>query len=88
MVLGIVVAVMAFLKGPGLLAGVAASFAVLAGSLFLFFTLTSRLPEKVPGVTVGQPALDFTTRDADGNNFTLSSLKGRPVLLKFFRGGW
>ena len=55
MVLGIVLAVMAFLKGPGLLAGVAASFAVLAGSLFLFFTLTSRLPEKVPGVTVGQP---------------------------------
>jgi len=88
MVLGILLALMGFVKEPGLLGGIAASLAILAGSLFLFVTLTSRLPEKRPSVSVGQAAPDFTAREADGKNFTLSSLKGRPVLLKFFRGYW
>ncbi len=88
MVPGILLALMGLVKEPGLLSGMAASLAILAGSLFLFVTLTSRLPEKRPSAGVGQPAPDFTARDADDKNFTLSSLKGRTVLLKFFRGYW
>ena len=88
MVLGILLALMGFVKEPGLLGGMAASLAILAGSLFLLGSLTSRLPDKRPSAGVGQPAPDFTARDADGKNFTLSSLKGRTVLLKFFRGYW
>ena len=88
MVLGIVLAVMAFWRGVGLVGGTAAILALLAGGMFLFFTLTSRVPKKVPSVAVDQPAPNFTTMDADGSHFTLSSLNGTPVLLKFFRGGW
>ena len=88
MVLGIVLAVMAFWRGVGLVGGIAASLALLAGGMFLFFTLTSRVPKKVPSVAVDQPAPNFTTMDADGSHFTLASLNGTPVLLKFFRGGW
>ena len=88
MVLGMLLALMGFVKDPGLLGGIAASLPILAGSLFLFITLTSRLPELRSNPGVGQPAPDFTARDADGKNFTLSSLEGRTVLLKFFRGYW
>ncbi len=88
MVLGIVLALIGFVKDPGLLSGMAASLAILAGGSFLFITLTSGLPEKLPSAGVDQPAPDFSAKDADGNNFTLSSLKGRTVLLKFFRGYW
>jgi uncharacterized membrane protein YhhN len=88
MVLGMLLALMGLVKEPGLLSGMAASLAVLAGGSFLFVTLTSRLPDKFPSAAVGQLAPDFTARDSDGKNFTLSSLEGRTVLLKFFRGYW
>jgi len=88
MVLGILLALIGFVKEPGLLSGMAASLAILAGGSFLFITLTSGLPEKLPSAGVGQSAPDFTARDSDGKNFTLSSLEGSTVLLKFFRGYW
>ena len=88
MVLGILLALMGLVKEPGLLSGMAAALAILAGGSFLFVTLTSRLPDKLPSAAVGQPAPNFSARDADGKNFTLSSLKGKTVLLKFFRGYW
>ncbi len=46
------------------------------------------VPADVPRVAVGDPYIDFTAPDADGNAFTLSSLDGTPILLKFFRGHW
>jgi hypothetical protein len=88
MVLGILLALMGFVKEPGLPGGLAASFTILAASFFLFASLRSSLPAKRTSAGVGQPAPDFTARDGDGQNFTLSSLKGRTVLLKFFRGYW
>jgi hypothetical protein len=87
-VLGLILAMVSFTQGPGLLGGIGAALAFLAGGLFLFFTLMSGMPEKAPAVAVGQSFLDFTAKDADGNDFTLSSLKGTPFLLKFFRGHW
>lgn len=35
-------------------------------------------------IEAGQPAPDFTIPDQDGEPFTLSSLKGRPVVLYFY----
>jgi peroxiredoxin len=32
--------------------------------------------------------VSFSAPDADGREFDLSSLAGRPFLLKFFRGHW
>jgi len=39
-------------------------------------------------VKVGEPILRFRARDAEGNDFDLQELAGRPFLLKFFRGHW
>jgi peroxiredoxin len=39
-------------------------------------------------VALGQPIPEFTAPDAEGQPFALSSLHGRPYLLKFFRGHW
>jgi cytochrome oxidase Cu insertion factor (SCO1/SenC/PrrC family) len=36
----------------------------------------------------GQRAPDFTLKDQDGNAFTLSSQRGRWILLFFYRGYW
>lgn len=62
--------------------------AILGAGMLLFFTLISGMPANVPAVKVGAPILDFTARDANGNDFALSSLSGGPFLLKFFRGHW
>ena len=88
MVLGIVLALTGLARDPSPLGGITASLAILVGGFFLYAGLKSRLPEKRPSAGVGQPAPDFTARAADGTDFTLSSLKGRTILLKFFRGYW
>ena len=36
---------------------------------------------------VGSPAPDFTLRLLNGNKVTLSSLKGKPILLSFWHSG-
>ncbi len=51
MVLGMLLAIMGLVKEPGLLSGMAAALAILAGGSFLFVTLTSRLPEKLPSAS-------------------------------------
>jgi peroxiredoxin len=56
--------------------------------MFLLATATSGLPKKNPAVSVGATAPDFTATDADGREFRLSDLRGRPVLMKFYRGYW
>jgi len=36
----------------------------------------------------GKPAPDFTLRDQKSKNFHLASLRGKRVLLIFYRGYW
>jgi cytochrome oxidase Cu insertion factor (SCO1/SenC/PrrC family) len=42
---------------------------------------------QIPSAT-GQPAPDFSLKDANGNLFTLSQQRGSWVLLYFYRGYW
>ena len=84
----ILLGLLAFMRGPGALGGLAAVLALAAAGMFLFFTLNSAMPHETPAVAVGEPILDFTAKDAAGNDFTLASLQGTPFLLKFFRGHW
>jgi hypothetical protein len=79
---------LALLKNPGLLGGVAAGLALLVGALFFALQILGRQPRGAPAVSVGRPILDFTAPDADGRPFALAGLRGRPYLLKFFRGHW
>jgi cytochrome oxidase Cu insertion factor (SCO1/SenC/PrrC family) len=47
-----------------------------------------RLPKPQSSFADLQLAPDFTLNDQDGKPFTLSSLRGVPVVLVFYRGYW
>ncbi len=46
------------------------------------------MPLDVPGPNVGDIAPDFTLDEADGDSVSLAALRGQPVVLIFYRGGW
>jgi hypothetical protein len=76
------------LRGPGLAGGVAAAVALALGAIFFALQILGRQPRGAPAVSLGRPILDFVAPDADGRPFALAGLRGRPYLLKFFRGHW
>jgi hypothetical protein len=82
------IALAALTRGAGWPAGIASGVVLLIAAAFLFLTTASRLPRAPATVRVGEPAPLFTTEDADGRPFALAGLRGRPLLLKFFRGHW
>ena len=45
-------------------------------------------PSDLDRVQVGQTAPDFTLAKPDGGSLTLSSLRGKNVVLVFYRGHW
>ncbi|HXC49676.1 MAG TPA: peroxiredoxin family protein [Candidatus Limnocylindrales bacterium] len=87
-VAGALVGVFALSAHPSLAAGISAGLAVVSGSVFALLCAASRQAPNVPAVTVGRPIVDFTALDDEGRPFDLASLRGRPFLLKFFRGHW
>jgi hypothetical protein len=73
-----------------LLAGVPFVLSLTIAALFgayLFF-LSYRLPETDAVVQVSQPAPDFALPDQHGQTVRLSDLRGRKVVLDFYRGHW
>jgi len=80
--------VLAFAMGTGLLGGIPAGIAILLGVVFIGLWLQRKQDAREPAIAVGGPMLDFTALDEHGAEFHLSSLRGRPILLKFFRGHW
>ena len=86
--IGAALGIAAFLAGTGLLGGVLAGTAILGGLMFLGLWLQGAQAAVVPAVAVGQPVLDFTAPDEDGKPYDLATLRGKPFLLKFFRGHW
>ncbi len=90
----LVTTVAVLLGGVGLAAGagpagsVAAGCTIVGGLAFLALFAASGQIAATPAVTVGGPILDFTAADDEGRPFSLAALRGRPVLLKFFRGHW
>lgn len=79
-------AALAVADGPWLKAAATLSL-IMPGSMF-GIQLISRQKIRPIAVKVGGPILDFTAVDGDGQPFRLSSLVGRPYLLKFYRGHW
>jgi len=88
MFVSLALGIVAVVVGAGFLGGALAVLGMIGAGMFLFFTLKSGMPHKVPSVGVGQQILDFTAPDAEGGSFDLASLRGAPFLLKFFRGHW
>jgi len=58
--------------------------AVVVIGVMVALVVTQSGPQKSAGAHVGNPAPDFTLRLLNGENLTLASLKGKPVLLSFW----
>jgi peroxiredoxin len=52
------------------------------------YALLYYYPKPQIASAAGRPAPDFTLRDQDGQPFTLSTQRGKPVLIYFYRGHW
>jgi len=52
------------------------------------FSQSKPYPQPQTSSATGQPAPDFSLKDANGNSFTLSQQHGSWVLLYFYRGYW
>lgn len=52
------------------------------------YRMLYQYPKPQTPSNAGNPAPDFTLADQDGKPFTLSSLRGAPVVLIFYRGYW
>ncbi|MCP4750732.1 MAG: hypothetical protein GY866_07560 [Proteobacteria bacterium] len=88
MVAGAGLGVYAIVAGAGWMGMVPAVFAVAMGLVFPALRLGSAQGDIKPAIVVGDKIIDFTALDAAGRDFDLASLRGRPFLLKFFRGHW
>jgi len=87
----VALAVLAFRQRRVRIAATASAvLGVFATAVFLFFIhrLTYDLPPPPAELAVGTTAPDFTLPDEGGHPVTLSSLRGHPALLVFYRGFW
>jgi cytochrome oxidase Cu insertion factor (SCO1/SenC/PrrC family) len=55
---------------------------------YYVYFLSEALPLSSEAPTVGEEAVDFAIVAPDGREWRLSSFRGHPVLLVFFRGFW
>ncbi len=80
--------VAAFVKGTSWLGGVAAVVAIFIGSFLPFTVAISRQEVMSNAIQVGDTIPHFTAVDGHGELFDSESLRGHPVLIKFFRAHW
>lgn len=85
---GALLGIVALLLGTGALVGILAGVAALGGLGFLGLWAASGQAAVTPAVALGGPILDFVASDDEGKPFDLAALRGKALLLKFFRGHW
>ena len=85
---GALLGVVSLTQGVGWLGGVAAGLAIFAGAFLLFTVSISAQKLAAGAIGVGATLPDFSAPDENGESFELSSVAGKPLLLKFFRGHW
>ncbi|MDX1649241.1 MAG: hypothetical protein R3263_05240, partial [Myxococcota bacterium] len=85
---GAACAVAALASGPGLAAGLLAGVALVLAAVWVGLGTLARQSRQEPAVAVGSPLPDVTAPDPHGEPFRVADLRGRPVLLKLFRGHW
>ncbi len=83
-----VAGLLALANSPGWLGGALAGVSLLVGTVFFFLGSLSRQSDHPPAVAVGQPLAAFEAPDHEGKLFRSETLRGRPMLIKFFRGHW
>lgn len=87
-VAAVALGIASLVAGVGLVGGFAAALSIAGGLAFLALYAASGQVAAKPAVSIGGPILNFTAVNDDGDQFDLASLRGRPFLLKFFRGHW
>jgi len=85
---GLALGIAALGQGAGGIGTAAAIAAVVGAGFFLFTVSISRQVVGAEAITVGAKLPEVTAPDENGEPFSLASLAGGPVLLKFFRGHW
>jgi hypothetical protein len=85
---GAALGILALSLGAGWAGGIPAGIAAVAGTFFSALVYIS--PQRVAdnAIQVGESLRDFTAVDENGDEFSIASVAGKPVLLKFFRGHW
>ena len=78
----------ALAQGGGIALGVVSGLTLAVSAGFLFLAALAPQSKQTPALAVGGPILDFTAVDENDQEFRLSDLSGKPILLKFFRGHW
>jgi hypothetical protein len=85
---GIALGIAALTREPGWIGGGLAAVAIAVGLVWIALGLVAPQSRQQPTIRVGGPLPDFEAPDHEGRIFRLSSLRGQPILLKFFRGHW
>ncbi len=77
-------------KRVRIVATLSAALATLATGVFLLLVHVAsyQIPGESKEVALGSVAPDFVLSDAQGQSFSLASMRGKPVLLVFYRGVW
>ena len=84
-----VAAVAALCSNSGSLGAIASGASLFVSIAYIVGTsYFARVPHRTLAALVGKPFLDFEALDGEGRPVRLSSLRGRPILLKFLRGHW
>lgn len=78
----------AIVLGPSVATIAAAVLALPLAALFLFLLSEAPVPDTTIRVAVGQPLLAFSAQTSEGTPWSTEQLRGRRVLIKFFRGAW
>jgi hypothetical protein len=73
---------------PGAPAGVMFGITAAMGGFILWLLTQRRLPDGALIASVGQPMPPLSATTDTGVAFDLAALKGRRVMVKFFRGSW
>ncbi len=73
---------------PGLLTVTLGVLSVFMGGFILYLLSLRRMPDGALIAAVGQPMPALAATDDTGQPFDLAALRGRRVMVKFFRGSW
>ncbi len=87
-VIAALLGVTALVQGVGWIGGIPAGIAAVVGIFFTGLFVIS--PQKVgaDAIQVGATLPAFNALDENGEMFESTSIAGKPILLKFFRGHW
>ncbi|NOY27684.1 MAG: hypothetical protein GXP62_17605 [Oligoflexia bacterium] len=85
---GMALSIAALVLGPSWTTGVMGAINLGLGSGILWLLTLRKLPNGHLIATVGQPMPPLSATDDTGAVFDLAGLKGRRLMVKFFRGSW